>query len=82
LRQEIGYFRKFHDLNDFMGELYPEDLLGDYNCMDLEIGWDQLASMREFTGVEDELMTEYRNICDRIEAYLKEDRKVWYWPWW
>ena len=85
LRQEIGYFREFHDLNDFMGELYPEDLQVDFNCMDLEIGWNELAAMRRFhTGpyVPTDLQRELNQICDRIETGLKEGRKVWYWPWW
>lgn len=33
---EIGYFRKFHDLNNFLGSFYPEGI-NDFNCMHLEL---------------------------------------------
>ena len=82
-QHELGYFRKFHELNDFMCSLYPHDL-EDCNTVELEIDWDVLAEMRKFQSVEASADTpdEYIALCDSIEHALKEGRRVVYWPWW
>lgn len=85
-RIEIGYFRKFHDLNDYMGELYPENVQkAGFNCVDLEIGEKELDAMRRFKigpYHPEDVQTHLTEICNQIETCLKQDRRVWYWPWW
>lgn len=49
--QELGYFRKFHALNDFMGSLY--DGVSDFNTVDLKIGEGELADMRAWAKTFD-----------------------------
>lgn len=87
---QIGYFRKFHSLNTYMGNLYPEDV-EDFNTVELVIGWEELEAMKQFDPFEhsdeDEEIDEvdaadYAGICADIEQALKEGREVYYWPWW
>jgi len=89
---ELGYFRKFYSLNEYMGDMYPEEI-EDFNTVELVIEEHELAMMRAFTPTEEpnneeELedqqddMRELSDICDKIEEALKEGREVFYWPWW
>ena len=85
-RTEIGYFRKFYDLNDFLGEFYPDDV-ADFNIRYLEITPEILAAMEEFGReyhftAQDTARYYHKDLIPGIKQAMAEGRTVYYWPWW
>lgn len=86
---EIGYFRKFHPLNNFLGALYPEEI-EDFNCEELEITPDVLEQIQAWANdylPEGEWDTEKHNylkaqVIPSIQNAFAEGRPVYYVPWW
>lgn len=84
-KKEIGYFRKYYELNDHMGLLYAAKGIEDFNTVDLIIDQEGLNHMRSFVITPDSNQVyakEYKELCDTIQDYINQGRTVVYWPWW
>lgn len=87
--EEIGYFRKFHDLNNFLGTLYPPGI-EDFNCEGLDITPEILKQIEDWAyayspdsewGKEDGDDLQ-KTVIPAIKNALAEGRPVYYVPWW
>lgn len=90
---EIAYFRKFYDLNEFLGHQYPEEV-EDFNLVDLEIDEDLLDAIEDWGigyfhedtkdggDMKDLYGEEFNKLIKEAKEQLKEGNKVFYRPWW
>jgi hypothetical protein len=89
---EFGYHRKFHDLNEFMGN-YAEN--SDYNCENIEVTESMLNALAEWNKKEAFIKYAWEKHTEdedgdndlnrfilQAKQYLKDGREVVYMAWW
>lgn len=86
---QIGYFRKFYPLNNFLGTLYPAGI-EDFNCGGLEITPDVLEQIRAWANdyrPEEKWDVQWHtylkaHVIPSVQNAFAEGRPVYYVPWW
>lgn len=87
--EEIGYHRKWHELNEFMGNLWDEygqphfgnDEHYDFNCANFPIDLGIIERLRTWHSQQDDVL-EFPDLLDSIERYINAGDTVYYRPWW
>lgn len=81
--EQIGYHRKFHELNDFMGDLFfrehPKEM--EFNCAEFTITPEILQEIEDF-NIAGPYSDELDKAIERIKAAHAAGREVFYHPWW
>lgn len=88
--QQIGYHRKWHELNDFMGSLWeqetPQSRCDNFNCTLFELDTDHLEAISEWADQQyqddDYVADLINNIIPALYDAHKEGRPIVYHPWW
>lgn len=98
-KEEISYWRKQYSLQDFMEEIwinkkknpknikeFSESLVDDndtFNCVDLELNYDILDSIKEnFHLFDEEYQEENMNFLQKAKECLDNGFEVYYTSWW
>lgn len=87
--EEMGYHRKWHSLNDFLGELYAqENPIEDFNCAMFVIEFEHLDELElalldgRIAPRDQEEHADFHTLLKLIRSRLNEGRTVTYHPWW
>lgn len=82
---EIGYFRKYHSLNEFILEYVEDTLKGDGNCEDVPMN-EEILDAIEIWNDCDEAITDHKEYLDSIinkcRTFIEQGREVVYHGWW
>ena len=90
LHEELGYFRKFYELNDLMAKYSKSD---DYNCEEIDLNLKMIDEIIDVMSDKtiDELMHSFRFpakmlklgiALEKARQLIKQGERVYYWAWW
>lgn len=81
--REIAYYRKWHALDEFLGNFYPPEI-SDYNCEKLSMTDEILDAMYDWSVTNDPSDENQlrRKVIPNIRRYTDRDIHVYYLPWW